>query len=113
MSDSEEREYQDPTSWEHGDDDRREPVKNSRAIVSVAFSRPDFESVAEAARREGMRTSEFIRTAAIERAEAQSKRAVVVSASATLQVRTPYPGTTLRVAQGLHIVNDPVVVKTS
>lgn len=113
MSDSEEREYQDPTTWEQGDNDRREPVRTSRAIVSVAFPRPDFEAVSEAAQREGMRTSEFIRFAAMARAEEQSKRAVVVSASATLQVRTPYPGTTLRVAQGLHLVKDPVLVKTS
>jgi hypothetical protein len=112
MSESEEREYQDPTTWEHGDNDRREPVKNTRAIVSVAFARSDFEFVAEAARREAMRTSEFIRTAAMERAEEQSKRAVVVSASATLQVRTQYPGTTLRVAHGVQLLHDPVLVKT-
>jgi len=69
MSDEQElRELQDPEAWDSERGETREPVKNPRAIVSVAFSTPEFREVTTYARRLGMRTSEFIRTAALERA---------------------------------------------
>lgn len=43
-------------------------VPKPRAVVSVAFSRDDFETVSGVAKSSGVRTSEFIRTAAIEKA---------------------------------------------
>ena len=43
-------------------------TKPTRAIVSVAFKREEFELVSESAELVGMRTSEFIRTAALEKA---------------------------------------------
>jgi hypothetical protein len=46
-----------------------EPPKNPRAVVSVAFPRDDFEKVSDAASASNMKVSEFIRTAALERAE--------------------------------------------
>lgn len=46
-----------------------EPPKNPRAVVSVAFPRDDFSKVSEAAGASNMKVSEFIRTAALERAE--------------------------------------------
>jgi hypothetical protein len=62
------RELQNPESWNFGPSERRPGVKNARAVVSVAFARDDFERVAETARRAGKRTSEFIRQAALEKA---------------------------------------------
>ncbi|MDQ3693787.1 MAG: hypothetical protein M3464_09170 [Chloroflexota bacterium] len=55
---------QDPEAWDEGE--VRPPVKSPRAIVSVAFAREDFERIAEYATRRGMKTSEFIRRAALE-----------------------------------------------
>ncbi len=57
---------QDPESWDDGE--VRPPARAPRAVVSVAFARADFEAVAQAAAREGMKTSEFIRRAALGRA---------------------------------------------
>jgi len=80
VDNTEERALQEPAAW---DDDSAEilpPVKAPRAIVSVAFARPDFERVAEYARRHGMKTSEFIRAAALERATDQTPpRSVILS----------------------------------
>ena len=43
-------------------------VKSKRSVVSVALPRDVFEQVAQAAEQHGMRLSEFIRAAAIEKA---------------------------------------------
>lgn len=61
-------ELQDPQQWDFERAEKRRGVKRSRAIVSVAFSRHDYERVVEAAERRGMKTSEFIRSAALEHA---------------------------------------------
>ena len=78
MRDDELQELQDPATWED-DGDVRPPVKASRAVVSVAFGREDFERVTEEARRRGMKTSEFIRTAALERLEGPRVTTRIVS----------------------------------
>lgn len=59
-------ELQDPNTWEHAGE-VRPAVKPPRAIVSVAFSRKDFDAVAAHAERHGMRLSEFIRRATLDR----------------------------------------------
>lgn len=88
--DSEElRELQDPASWEDGEDEVRPPVKAPRAVVSVAFARDDFQQVAEYARQHGMKTSEFIRHAALEHVSPKGMRSPITSVSGT--VRTGYP----------------------
>ncbi len=51
-------------------------VQKPRAVVSVAFSRDDFERVAHAAQRSDMKTSEFIRTASLEKATAATSVSV-------------------------------------
>lgn len=55
--------------WALDEAEIHEPPKNPRAVVSVAFPRDDFGKVSEAARASNMKVSEFIRTAALERAE--------------------------------------------
>ncbi len=57
-----------PESWDLEKAERHLPSKGGRAIVSVAFSRDDLRRVAECAEKLGMRTSEFIRQAALEKA---------------------------------------------
>jgi len=89
MDDTELDELQRPETWENGDGELRAPVKAPRAIVSVAFSRDDFQHVAKYAKQHGMKTSEFIRRAALERVAAQRGQAVVLSVSGA--VRTGYP----------------------
>ena len=66
MSDAELQELQDPSNWEDDGGGIRPGVKQSRAIVSVAFAREDFARVVEESQRRGLRTSEFIRKAALD-----------------------------------------------
>jgi hypothetical protein len=84
------KELQDPETWEDlPDGGVRGPAKPSRAIVSVAFSREDFRKIAEHARHQGMKASEFIRNATLERLAPEQGSEAVVSVSGN--VRTPYP----------------------
>jgi hypothetical protein len=53
--------------WDFERAEKQQGRKGRRAIVSVAFDRADFQAVADAARRMGMTTSEFIRRATLEK----------------------------------------------
>ena len=66
----EEKELQKSGTWNFGQAVVSPGTPKSRAVVSVAFARDDFEQVAEAARRSDMKTSEFIRSAALTTAKA-------------------------------------------
>jgi predicted DNA binding CopG/RHH family protein len=90
MSDKELQELQDPESWSD-ESEVRPAVKPQRAVVSVSFSREDLDRVAEHAQREGMKTSEFIRQAALNQASERPTQVHVFSASG--QVRTDIPFT--------------------
>lgn len=85
VDENELRELQDPETWESTDNDKRPPVKAGRAVVSVAFSRSDFELVSEVARGNAMKTSEFIRNAAIRRALEKTAGSFVVSVSGAVR----------------------------
>ena len=64
--DGKEREgLQNPESWDWERAEGRPGRKKPRAVVSVAFNRDDFETVAAFAERAGMKLSQFIRSAAI------------------------------------------------
>lgn len=63
-----EEELQNPDEWDLESAELRGPVRRSRAVVSVSFNAEDFDLVDEAAESTGMKLSEFIRTAAIQRA---------------------------------------------
>lgn len=63
---------QNPENWEETEGEMTPAVKAPRAIVSVAFSRADFERVAQHARLHGMKTSEFIRRSALEHTRPKS-----------------------------------------
>jgi hypothetical protein len=72
------KELQDPSTWEDAGD-VRPAVKSSRAVVSVAFPREDLERIATEAERRGMKTSEFIRAAALQCVTTHRVSARVVS----------------------------------
>ena len=71
MDSKELQELQDPETWDFEQAERVPGGKAPRAVVSVAFSRPDFERVTHAAERAGQRTSEFIRRAVLEKTSLQ------------------------------------------
>jgi hypothetical protein len=88
MSDEEAlRELEDPETWDMTGGEVLPPVKTARAVVSVAFPREDFARVSEYARRQGMKTSEFVRKAALDRvARGEQERTVVVRITESRQV---------------------------
>ena len=69
----EEKELHDPETWEDGEEQEPRPGRAPRAIVSVAFSRDDFERVADFAQSNNMKISEMIRNAALERVSDQMR----------------------------------------
>jgi len=81
MDDKEREELQNPESWDWERAESRPGRKKPRAVVSVAFRRDDFETVAAFAERAGMKLSEFIRSAAIGCAEGKMLVAFLTSGS--------------------------------
>jgi len=84
MDDIELNELQDPSTWAD-EGEIRPPVKRSRAVVSVAFARDDFQQVSDYATQLGMRTSEFIRKAALDATSRGRSRAVIQSVSGSVK----------------------------
>ena len=78
---------QDPQQWDVETAETRPPVRKSRAVVSVAFSREDFEHLAEVAESLGMKTSELIRAATFELLRARERVAFFHAAPATTEAR--------------------------
>lgn len=62
-----------PDNWDFDNAIEHPPVKGRRAVVSVAFPRDDFQLVSGTAAQLGMKTSEFIRKAAVEKASASAE----------------------------------------
>lgn len=84
-------ELRNPEQWEE-EGSIRPGVKSPRAVVSVSFPRGELERVSEEARRSGMKLSEYIRSAALDRARrSQSPNTVVRSLSSTQGVVSDYP----------------------
>ena len=52
--------------WDFEQAQKKPGVKSGRTVVSVAFRRDEFEKVSDAAEGDNMRTSEFIRKAALD-----------------------------------------------
>lgn len=67
VDDQELERLSDPETWDFAKAEVQHPTKPARAVVSVAFQRSDFDRVTELARQHGMRTSEYIREAALGR----------------------------------------------
>lgn len=62
-----------PDNWDFDNAVEHPPVKGRRAVVSVAFPRDDFQLVSGTAEQLGMKTSEFIRKAAVEKASVSAE----------------------------------------
>ncbi len=75
MNSEDEHHLEDPDNWDYDRAERRPGVIGAQAVVSVTFGREDLDIVTQCAEALGMRTSEFIRQAALERAGHQRKRA--------------------------------------
>ena len=60
-------ELENEETWDFDQATVHPPSKTARAVVPVAFGRGDFERVAAYARDRGMKLSEFIRQAALDR----------------------------------------------
>jgi hypothetical protein len=69
MADKAQKELQNPKTWDWDRAEAHPGRKKPRAVVSVAFNRDDFETVAIYAERAHMKVSEFIRSAALGCAE--------------------------------------------
>jgi hypothetical protein len=91
------KELEDPSTWEDGGE-VRPAVKSSRAVVSVAFSREDLARIAAEAERRGMKTSEFIRAAALRCVTTPGTLARVVSVTGLAD--SDYPTNRTRAPQG-------------
>jgi hypothetical protein len=109
MDEPERLEMQDPASWEFVANEKYERPRKARAVVSVAFSRDDFEDVERYAMRHRMRVSEFIRGAALDRLHAAERASSIgsVSAGGTADVTAYFgivPSTTRAGASELIIV---------
>lgn len=85
MGDREFEELQEPGNWDFQRAEKRPGVRKPRAVVSVAFSREDFERVSQYAENVGTKTSEFIREAALARVASQGARGTIVLASGGFQ----------------------------
>jgi hypothetical protein len=70
-------------TWVFEKSETRGPVKSSRVIVSVAFSREDFTTISEYAKRAGKKTSEFIRQSSLEKATGQGLKTSVSTSGST------------------------------
>lgn len=64
-----ENDLENTENWDFDKLEVRGPVKSTRVVVSVAFPRESFITVSQYAERLGKKTSEFIREAALEKAE--------------------------------------------
>ena len=113
MNDKELAGLEDPENWDYEHAERRPGRKQARAVVSVAFAREDFERVSEGAQRLGQRTSEFIRVAALRRADSLTSRATLLSSSGSygLVLFADKPAPTTRVLAT--VVSRPELVSTN
>lgn len=70
-------------NWDIENAERVRGRRGRRTIVSVAFSKDDFQRVAEHSASAGMRVSEFIRNAALQQAGVIPNKIAVVLAGAS------------------------------
>ncbi len=72
----------DESDWDYSKAVHGGPAKNPRAVVSVSLRASDFRDIAQHAQQLGMRTSEFIREAALRAIAPDSHRPTVWPPSA-------------------------------
>jgi len=90
MTKGEVESLQQADNWDWERTTRREGGQSQRVVVSVSLAKQDFERIAEYARSTGMKTSEFIREAALDhlpKPERTVEFALPVTAAGGLVVR--------------------------
>src|SRR5688500_8727314 len=70
----------DPEEWDFERAELAKPVQSGRTVVSVSISKDDFGRLSTYAERLGMRTSEFIRRAALAYVQKPARESIVYSA---------------------------------
>ena len=73
MSDEEVQNLEDPRAWDQENAVTVRPKRKVRAVVSVAIPAEAFDQISESAERAGMKLSEFIRDAAMEKTASLSR----------------------------------------
>lgn len=84
MKDEELAGLQNPGNWEFSKATRVPGGRKHRAIVSVAFPSEDFQRVCQAAEKAGLKVSQYIRRAALEKADPPVHRLGDTVTSATI-----------------------------
>ena len=109
MTNDELKQLQDDESWDASQASLRSPVRNARAVVSVAFAREDLDRVSARAEELGMKTSEFIRHAALESAAASGggSKSTITSVSAPGAFRSSYQRTSEGRSDSRFSTNEP------
>lgn len=70
-------------TWDYQQAEVKQPMKNPRAVVSVALSHDDFSRISAHAQRAGKKTSQFIREAALEKVAGTCKPSVAYVVDST------------------------------
>ncbi len=65
MDDQELLDLQNPETWADDEGEVRTSVVAPRAVLAVSFTADDFEQISRAARQRGVKTTEFVRNAAL------------------------------------------------
>ena len=84
--------------WDHAERRTSERVR-SRAVVSVAFPRPDFDRLDEHVERKGVTMSEFIREATMDRVALDQRQPVPSPTFAATGYFAPVPTTSVQGSQ--------------
>jgi hypothetical protein len=82
MVPEDERYLEDPEEWDFDSAEKRTPSKPARAVVSVSMPREEYEHISAAAERLHMKTSAFIRSAAVSAARGIEAQVLQVSGGA-------------------------------
>lgn len=105
-------ELQNPENWDYDKAVVMEAIKRPRAVVSVSFSADDLDVVSEAAAKSGMKTSEYIRKAALDEAAGKPETATLElqgtsggSYSVNMQFSPSTRGTATREDVGLEAIS--------
>ena len=77
MNEHEVEDLERPENWDYKHAERRPGVRKTRTVLSVAFPRDDFELISQYAQGLGMKVSEFVRKAALEKASARANVAML------------------------------------
>jgi hypothetical protein len=80
-ADDEMKNLEDEANWDWSKFEGRSGGTARRTVASVSFRKPDFQTVARAAHRMGMKTSEFIRSAAMQAAQSRGREGQVFGVS--------------------------------